>query len=543
MAPELFPRLCEEGSRPDPASADFPPPPDDRACASWTAHMASLFARLDAEIGPLTPLPIAPELASACIPGKVRAETWLYSSPHARRVRFTYVDGGEECQIFNAVAYPDPDPPPRAIHPKPTHSPESSLPGDGSPVRTEGSPSPSLPAHVGDAPLLGVDFLSLAKGKSVLVGVDLQPLVKTRAYLERYVDDLAAVRDSFEDLGLVEPSARFYENARYFSPAMLFARPDPAAMAASAARKAAADAGTEFPLPALEAEYSRTNSGRAPPLALDASADAMPAGGGALGVSLVETRAMDAMHAYVDAFVAALDLWPKKRDDDDAARVPDASSAAKDASPLAASLSGEEVSNNAVTQGLARGGEPAGGGPLALEGSSALDAAEETRLEAAVMEENQNIYDRAAAAAAAAATTTTLSARSEGGDDESGGIESAREPLDSSANASFSFSSSEVRFQEMMETNAREAGAEAMSEMEEVRARTAAEARRGERVLSVLETARAQDAHDAWQRERDPAVKMFAGWFGREWAERMAAEVLFPEGRAVGEVEAREHLW
>jgi hypothetical protein len=206
-------------------------------------------------------------------------------------------------------------------------------------------------------------------------------------------------------------------------------------------------------------------------------------------------------------------------------------------------LSGEEVSNNAVTQGLARGGEPAGGGPLALEGSSALDAAEETRLEAAVMEENQNIYDRAAAAAAATTTTTTLSARPEGGDDESGGIESAREPLDSSANASFSFSSSEVRFQEMMETNAREAGAEAMSEMEEVRARTAAEARRGERVLSVLETARAQDAHDAWQRERDPAVKMFAGWFGREWAERMAAEVLFPEGRAVGEVEAREHLW
>ena len=128
----------------------------------------------------------------------------------------------------------------------------------------------------------------------------------------------------------------------------------------------------------------------------------------------METRAMDAMHAYVDAFVAALDLWPKKRDDDDAARVPDASSAAKDASPLAASLSGEEVSNNAVTQGLARGGEPAGGGPLALEGSSALDAAEETRLEAAVMEENQNIYDRAAAAAAAATTTTTLSARPEG---------------------------------------------------------------------------------------------------------------------------------
>jgi hypothetical protein len=508
--------------------------------------MASLFARLDAEIGPLTPLPIAPELASACIPGKVRAETWLYSSPHARRVRFTYVDGGEECQIFNAVAYPDPDPPPRAIHPKPTHSPEPPLPGDVVPSdgtavpgsgRTGGSPS--LPAHVGDAPLLGVDFLSLAKGKSVLVGVDLQPLVKTRAYLERYVDDLAAVRDSFEDLGLVEPSARFYENARYFSPAMLFARPDPAAMAASAARKAAADAGTEFPLPALEAEYSRTNSGRAPPLALDASADAKPAGGGALGVSLVETRAMDAMHAYVDAFVAALDLWPKKRDDDDAARVPDDSSAAKDASPLAASLSGEEVSNNAVTQGLARGGEPAGPrGPL--EGSSALDAAEETRLEAAVMEENQNIYDRAAAAAAATATTTTLSARPEGGDDESGGIESAREPLDSSANASFSFSSSEVRFQEMMETNAREAGAEAMSEMEEVRARTAAEARRGERVLSVLETARAQDAHDAWQRERDPAVKMFAGWFGREWAERMAAEVLFPEGHAAGEVEARE---
>ena len=54
--------------------------------------------------------------------------------------------------------------------------------------------------------------------------------------------------------------------------------------------------------------------------------------------------------------------------------------------------------------------------------------------------------------------------------------------------------------------------------------------------LSPLETAAAHDRHDEWQRARDPAVPMFAYYFGKEWAERMAHEVLFPEGSAAAEL-------
>jgi hypothetical protein len=42
--------------------------------------------------------------------------------------------------------------------------------------------------------------------------------------------------------------------------------------------------------------------------------------------------------------------------------------------------------------------------------------------------------------------------------------------------------------------------------------------------LTPAGAAAAQDAHDEWQRERDPAVAVFAKWFGREWAERVARE-------------------
>ena len=60
------------------------------------------------------------------------------------------------------------------------------------------------------------------------------------------------------------------------------------------------------------------------------------------------------------------------------------------------------------------------------------------------------------------------------------------------------------------ESNARKEGAEARAEVVERRERAARV-----RVLSPAETAAAQDAHDDWQRERDPAVKMFAGLFER----------------------------
>ena len=41
----------------------------------------------------------------------------------------------------------------------------------------------------------------------------------------------------------------------------------------------------------------------------------------------------------------------------------------------------------------------------------------------------------------------------------------------------------------------------------------------------------AQDAHDAWQLAHDPAIPMFAKWYGEEWAHEFAETVLFPGAR------------
>ena len=70
----------------------------------------------------------------------------------------------------------------------------------------------------------------------------------------------------------------------------------------------------------------------------------------------------------------------------------------------------------------------------------------------------------------------------------------------------------------------------------------AAEVRAGKyaRVLTAAESAAAQDFHDMWQRSHDPAIPMFAGWFGKEWADRLASEVLFPEDKAKEELKAWE---
>ena len=96
------------------------------------------------------------------------------------------------------------------------------------------------------------------------------------------MDRLAEIRDEFSDVGLAVPSERFYEDALFFSPAMLFARPDAPAMAAAAAAAAAAEAGAEFP----------------PTDVCEADA--------ACGKSLLERRSLDAVRAYCDAFLALL---------------------------------------------------------------------------------------------------------------------------------------------------------------------------------------------------------------------------------------------
>jgi len=203
--------LAPRGS---PSTTTFTPPPKGSGVVSWTRHMAWLHGTLEAALGPLTPVLITEDLATMSKPGKARAETWVYSCAGVRRVRFTYVDAGANAQIFNAVVYPRCD-----------------------------------SEHGGDTPLLGVDLLCLAGGKKCLVGVDLQPLSRDAAYLERYAPALAAAREMrFADLNLVVPSKKFYEDAKYFSPAMLFARPKPSDMAAAAGAAAAAEAGIDYRL-------------------------------------------------------------------------------------------------------------------------------------------------------------------------------------------------------------------------------------------------------------------------------------------------------
>ena len=52
------------------------------------------------------------------------------------------------------------------------------------------------------------------------------------------------------------------------------------------------------------------------------------------------------------------------------------------------------------------------------------------------------------------------------------------------------------------------------------------------RCVLTEEAARdAQDAHDAWQLAHDPAIPMFAKWYGEEWAREFAETVLFPGAR------------
>lgn len=235
--------------RDSPASTTFPIPEKGTGVVAWHPHMTWLFRRLEDALGPLTVVPIPPDLAAKTAPGKAHSRTWVYSSAHARRIRFTYVDAGANAQIFNCVVYPRCDGGEEAEQdeegeevkehvPDRSHSSSSSSGSTGTSsasgtisedTSSSSSSATSAPSStcLGDAPLLGVDLLCLAGGKKVLVGVDLQPLSRDEEYLARYAPDLAAVREErFADLNLVEPSKKFYEDAQYFSPAMLFARPE-----------------------------------------------------------------------------------------------------------------------------------------------------------------------------------------------------------------------------------------------------------------------------------------------------------------------------
>lgn len=114
-----------------------------------------------------------------------RIESWLWRSDRFRKIRATYIDAGVNAQVFNSVWYPSPE---------------------------------------YDLPLLGIDFLSFGK-KKVLCVLDFQPLTQENEYLAKYCEPMGKVKSKYEGLSGTM-SARFYDEAQFFSKQLIFAKFD-----------------------------------------------------------------------------------------------------------------------------------------------------------------------------------------------------------------------------------------------------------------------------------------------------------------------------
>jgi len=176
---------------------------DDASCSTrpfdFRAHEAFVRAALEAAAGSRargTPPKTETTTKTNATLG-VTTTTEVWSTSRLRRVRSTYVDGGELAQIYNCAVYPSP--------------------------------------AACDAPMLGVDLISLGKGKArkILIGVDLHPMSRDEDYANAYVPALEALRrgpgkvaDAAAALGATTPSKKFYEDATFFSRGLFFARPE-----------------------------------------------------------------------------------------------------------------------------------------------------------------------------------------------------------------------------------------------------------------------------------------------------------------------------
>jgi 15,16-dihydrobiliverdin:ferredoxin oxidoreductase len=100
-----------------------------------------------------------------------------------RKVRMTYFDGGDAVQVFNTLWYP---------------------------------------SYEYDAPLLGVDLISLGLQR-VLTVIDFQPLHVSESYSNKHIDHLAPTRNKYPDLHGVL-SGKIYDDTSFFSKQMLFGR-------------------------------------------------------------------------------------------------------------------------------------------------------------------------------------------------------------------------------------------------------------------------------------------------------------------------------
>ena len=106
-----------------------------------------------------------------------------FKSSIFRKIRLTYFDAGENVQVFNTLWYPD---------------------------------------YKYDIPMLGVDLISLGKNR-VLSVIDLQPLLPTTEYSDKYISPLKNIRDKYPDLH-GQLSGKIYDDISFFSKNMLFGR-------------------------------------------------------------------------------------------------------------------------------------------------------------------------------------------------------------------------------------------------------------------------------------------------------------------------------
>ncbi len=112
-------------------------------------------------------------------------QSWHYRCPQFRKIRYTYIDGGDTIQVFNSVIYPH---------------------------------------HTYDIPLLGIDLLSFNQRKNLVV-IDFQPLFRDDDYQARYIEPMKPIYESYDDLAQ-NLGMKFYDANRYFSKYLIFAKAD-----------------------------------------------------------------------------------------------------------------------------------------------------------------------------------------------------------------------------------------------------------------------------------------------------------------------------
>lgn len=107
-----------------------------------------------------------------------------FASDEYRKIRLTYYDAGDNCQVFNSVWYPNPK---------------------------------------YNLPILGIDLLSFNRKKYLAI-VDFQPIhTNEEDHSLPFEDRLEPIKEKYESLK-GRMSSKFYDETQFFSQQMLFAR-------------------------------------------------------------------------------------------------------------------------------------------------------------------------------------------------------------------------------------------------------------------------------------------------------------------------------